>query len=108
MSDRPVYSTDKSKAGGDKPGQKNSGKPLAGGPLKMRLETKGRGGKAVTVLFNLPLSEADAKAMMRELQEKLGCGATFKDGTIEMRGDMRDRLEPLLVARGLKVVRAGG
>jgi len=106
MSNRPVYSTNKSPAGGEQKGA--GGRPLASGPMKMRLETKGRGGKAVTVLFNLPLTEADAKALMRDLQEKLGCGATFKDESIELRGDMRDRIEAQLTLKGIKVVRAGG
>lgn len=106
MSNKPVYSTNKTQAGADKNTAKD--RPLASGPLKMRLETKGRAGKAVTVLFNLPMSEVEAKALMRDLQEKLGCGATFKDGSIELRGDMRDRIEAQLVAKGMKVVRAGG
>lgn len=78
------------------------------GPIKMRLETAGRGGKAVTVLFNLPLEEADARALLKELQGKLGCGGTMKESHLEFRGDMREKIEKLLVGKGLKVVRAGG
>lgn len=107
--DKPVYSTG---AGGgdlrDRGEGKKSGYAKSSGPTKMRLETHGRGGKAVTVLFNLPFEEAEATALMKEMQASLGCGATFKDGTIELRGDMRDRISALFAKRGLKLVRAGG
>lgn len=108
MGDRPVYSTG---GGGDQRRQgsdKKSAYQKSAGPAKMRLETKGRGGKAVTVLFNLPLEEAAAVTLMKDLQTSLGCGATIKDGAIEIRGDMRDRIEPHFARLGLKLVRAGG
>jgi len=74
----------------------------------VRLETKGRGGKAVTVLFNLPFAEAEAVQMMKDLQASLGCGATFKHGQVELRGDMRDQVAAFFTRKGLKLVRAGG
>lgn len=106
MGDKPVYSTGSGDLRGRDP--KTSGYRKSAGPTKMRLETKGRGGKAVTVLFNLPFEEAEAIALMKDLQTGLGCGATFKDGEIELRGDMRDRIAPIFAKRGLKLVRAGG
>ena len=79
-----------------------------GGTVKMRLESAGRGGKQVTVLFSLPFSESEAQKIMKDLQGKLGTGGTFKNSKMEFRGDMRDRVEELLTKQGLKVVRAGG
>ena len=110
MNDRPVYST---KHPGQRSAQKADGpagayRPSAG-PIKMRLETKGRGGKAVTVLFQLTYpDQAAATAAMRAMQERFGCGATFKDQAIELRGDLRDKVEAYLSALGIKVLRAGG
>lgn len=110
MKEKPVFSTKPSPAtqqqGGDKKQEKLS--PLASGPIKMRLESKGRGGKTVTVLFNLPLTTTEAAAMARELQNSFGVGGTFKDGVIELRGDLRDKVEAYSTKKGLKVVRAGG
>lgn len=85
-------------------------KPTAAKPgtVKMRLESAGRGGKQVTVVFALPFGEADATALLKELQGKLGTGGTYKDQRLEFRGDLRDRVEAILTKRGLKVVRAGG
>lgn len=106
MGEKPVYST----AGGR---IKDAPNPRAGfqrgsGPCKLRLETHGRGGKAVTVVFNLPFDEETARSLMKEMQTRFGCGATLKDSTIELRGDVRDRVEAFLAQKSVKVVRAGG
>ena len=109
MADKPVYST--GAGGGDKrshSSEKKHGYVKSSGPAKMRLETKGRGGKAVTVVFNIPLEEAAVLALMKDLQASLGCGATLKDGVLEFRGDQRARIEPYFVQLGLKLIRAGG
>jgi translation initiation factor 1 len=107
--DKPVYSTATgSQKQAVKSARSGAYKPAAG-PCKMRLETKGRGGKVVTVLFNLTLpTEAAARELMQEIQAACGCGATFKDQTIELRGDLRDRVEAYALTKGLRFVRAGG
>lgn len=106
---RPVYSTG---GGGDlrKGGGLQSGSSWVrgSGPVKMRLETGGRGGKAVTVLFNLPLEEKEAAAMLKEMQGKFGCGGTVKGSTLELRGDVREKVEQFMSRLGMKIVRAGG
>jgi len=105
MSDKLVYSTAPNKDSKPRKGKiSSSGK----GPIKMRLEKKGRGGKQVTILFNLPYSDEEGKAFMKELQEKLACGATYKKGEIQFRGDNRDAIGSLLATRGIKFKRAGG
>jgi translation initiation factor 1 len=103
--DRPVYSTDKSLNTKD---VSKSNYTKSAGPTKMRLETAGRGGKAVTVLFNLPFSEEEARFMMKEMQSQFGCGATLKNSTIELRGDVKSRVEDYFAKKQLKIVRAGG
>ena len=106
MKERPVYSSAK----GDlrEKDKKSSGYQRASGPAKMRLESSGRAGKVVTVLFNLPLEEADALAMMKDLQSLLGIGGTFKNSSIELRGDHRDRVAEYFLRRGMEIKRAGG
>lgn len=112
VKDKPVYTTGQAAGGksGDlrERGKEKGGYVKSAGPAKMRLETKGRGGKAVTLLFNLPFDEPQAVGLMKDLQASLGCGATFKDGAIELRGDLRDRIEAWFVKQGWKLVRAGG
>lgn len=107
MTSKPVYSTATGRAPKESTGKKVDAKPAAG-PCKMRLETKGRGGKAVTVLFNLPFAPDEAQRLMKELQSSLGCGATYKDHTILFQGDRRDPIEAHFVKNAWKIVRAGG
>ena len=70
---------------------------------KLRFETKGRGGKGVTVIFDLPNNAAFLKELCQELKKRCGVGGTVGDGTIELQGDQRERLRPLLSAKGYVV-----
>ena len=66
----------------------------------LRLEKKGRGGKSVTVVANLPRNAAFLTALAAELKRACGTGGTVADGAVEIQGDQRERLRPLLVAKG--------
>jgi translation initiation factor 1 len=78
------------------------------GIVRVSRETKGRGGKAVTLVRGLPL-DFDALAQLgRELRTACGGGGTVKDGVIEVQGDHCARVIGMLETRGYKVKRAGG
>ena len=79
-----------------KKNQKKTNYPPSKGPIKIRLEKKGRGGKTVTVLYNLPFSEEKAKTLMKALQTQCACGATFKNSVIELSGDNREKVTAFL------------
>ena len=66
----------------------------------LRLEKKGRGGKSVTVVANLPRNAEFLAALAAELKRACGTGGTAADGAVEIQGDQRERLRPLLVAKG--------
>jgi translation initiation factor 1 len=73
---------------------------------KLRVEKKGRGGKVVTVLYNLPRNAAFLKELTQELKRSCGTGgAPAKDAedTIELQGDLRDRVRDLLLKKGFLV-----
>lgn len=74
----------------------------------MGRETKGRGGKAVTVITGLRLSVAELEAIAGELKRRCGSGGTVKEGVIEIQGDHRDAIVVALRARGFDAKRAGG
>ncbi len=78
------------------------------GPVKIRLEKKGRAGKCVTVLFNLPFEKAEARRHMKEIQKLLGIGATLKGAQIEFQGDVFEKVAEYFQCCGVKVVRSGG
>jgi translation initiation factor 1 len=66
----------------------------------LRLEKKGRAGKSVTVVANLPRNPEFLAAVAAELKRACGTGGTAADGAVEVQGDQRERLRPLLVAKG--------
>ena len=88
---------------------KAASKPAAGdGIVRVSRETKGRGGKAVTLVRGLPL-EADALAALgKQLRNACGAGGTLKDGVLEVQGDHVERVMLLLQQQGWTVKRAGG
>jgi translation initiation factor 1 len=71
-------------------------------------ESKGRGGKTVTLVKNLVLSEADLKSLSRRLKQACGSGGTVKDGLIEIQGEHRKTIAEVLEGLGYKVKIAGG
>lgn len=76
--------------------------------MRVGRETKGRGGKGVTVITGLGLSAAELETLAGELKRRCGCGGTVRDGVIEIQGEQRDTIVALLRARGFDAKRAGG
>ena len=112
MSDsRPVYQTGKGrvcpKCGwpvGDCRCSKAGEEPV---PSKigcvLRLEKKGRGGKSVTVVAGLPRNAAFLAGLAAELKRACGTGGTAEEDAVLIQGDQRERLRPLLAAKGWAV-----
>jgi translation initiation factor 1 len=76
--------------------------------VRVRRESKGRGGKTVTVVSGILLDDAALKALAGELKRRCGCGGTVKEGEVEIQGDHRDLLVAELIRRGFRVKLAGG
>jgi translation initiation factor 1 len=70
---------------------------------KLRLQTKGRAGRSVTVVDGLPRNTAFLKDLSKALKSALGTGGAVRDGAIEIQGDHRERLRTLLAERGFAV-----
>lgn len=71
-------------------------------------ETKGRGGKAVTLVKNLLLSPVEMKALAKILKTACGSGGTVKGNVIEIQGEHREKIADALVGIGYKVKFSGG
>ncbi|MEH6685958.1 MAG: translation initiation factor Sui1 [Halopseudomonas sabulinigri] len=82
--------------------------PEGDGVVRVRRETKGRGGKTVTSITGVLLAADELKALGKKLKNRCGCGGSVKDGVIEIQGDKAELLCELLTAEGFKVKRAGG
>ena len=71
-------------------------------------ESKGRGGKTVTLVKKLVLSDEDLKALAKKLKHSCGSGGTVKNGVIEIQGEHRDKISDVLRELGYKVKISGG
>lgn len=78
------------------------------GRVRVRRETSGRRGKAVTTVADVPLADPELKLLAGKLKTRCGVGGSVKDGVIEIQGDQRDAVAELLRADGFDVVLAGG
>lgn len=83
-------------------------RPAGDGVVRVSRETKGRGGKAVTLVRGVPLDDAGLAALAKELKAACGSGGTVKGGVIEVQGDHVATLVQKLSGRGWTVKRAGG
>jgi translation initiation factor 1 len=113
---RPVYSTSAGRLCPD------CGKPITScvcraqekqkvkgdGIVRIGRETKGRGGKGVTLITGLPLAEEPLKELASKLKQSCGTGGTVKDGVIEIQGDHREKLAAILQKAGYRTKLAGG
>jgi translation initiation factor 1 len=70
---------------------------------KLRMEKKGRGGKTVTVVYDLPRNAAFLKELCQELKKTCGTGGAVDEGAIELQGDLRDRVRECLMKKGFLV-----
>ena len=82
--------------------------PTGDGVVRVSRETKGRGGKGVTLVKGVLLDILALGALGKQLKTACGTGGTVKEGVIEVQGDHVDRLIELLRAKGFTVKRAGG
>lgn len=82
--------------------------PETDGVVRVRLDTKGRKGKGVTLVTGIPLAPSELKALAKKLKKKCGSGGSTKDGSIEIQGDHVDLLLTELAKEGWTVRRSGG
>lgn len=71
--------------------------------LTLRISTAGRAGKRMTVIGGFTRDARLLEALASELKRAMACGGSWRQGAIELQGDVRDRIRPLLVQRGFTV-----
>ncbi len=71
-----------------------------------QIEKKGRGGKTVTVVRNLPKNQKWLEAVCKELKAKCGSGGTVRmmdsEGSIEIQGEKISIIRNVLLQKGAK------
>ena len=82
--------------------------PQTNGAVRISLQTKGRGGKSVTLVKGLPLDTAALAVLGKQLRSACGSGGTVKDGVVEVQGDHVATVMASLQKLGYDVKRSGG
>jgi translation initiation factor 1 len=60
--------------------------------LRIKLDSKQRAGKLVTLVENFVGTEDDLKDLGKELKTKCGTGGSVKDGLIIIQGDYKEKI----------------
>jgi len=76
--------------------------------IYLHRDTKNRGGKVVTLVRGLALSESDLSALTKQLKQACGSGGSVKNGEIEIQGEHRQKIAEILRRMGYQVKIAGG
>lgn len=74
--------------------------PPAKQPLRIRLDTKHRAGKAVTLVTGFTGISDDAEKLGKQLKNFCGTGGSVKDAEIIVQGDQRDKVLQWLLKNG--------
>src|SRR6476620_6898560 len=70
--------------------------------LRVRLDTKQRAGKAVTLVANFIGKEEDVEDLGKKLKNFCGTGGSVKDMEIIIQGDQREKVLQWLIKNGYK------
>jgi translation initiation factor 1 len=106
---RTVWSSDQGDLRGQEPNrQKVKSLPPHEQTVYLHRDSRGRGGKMVTLIKKLILSEEDMKDLAKKLKQVCGSGGTLKEDVIEIQGEHREKLAEALKKMGYKVRIASG
>lgn len=76
--------------------------------LHLHRETKGRGGKAVTIVRNFIGSDSDLETLGKAIKAHCGTGGSVKNGEVIIQGDQREKVRTFLNNKGYKTKNVGG
>lgn len=95
-----VYSTDPNFKPGIEENKDEPTLPPAHQKLRVRLDTKHRAGKAVTLVEGFIGTSTDVEELGKKLKAFCGTGGSVKDGDMIVQGDNRDKVLQWLLKNG--------
>lgn len=99
-----VYSTDPNFRREEEPPAETSPEPRQQ-RLKVRLDTRQRAGKAVTLVEGFIGPTTELAELGRLLKTHCGTGGSVKEGLVIIQGDQRDKITQWLMAKGFTATR---
>lgn len=97
-----VYSTDPSFRPLEEESQEQETLPANQQQLRVKLDTKHRGGKTVTLVDGFIGTNDDLESLSKQLKAFCGTGGSAKDGQIIIQGDQRQKILQWLQKSGYK------
>ncbi|TWI83432.1 translation initiation factor 1 [Lacibacter cauensis] len=82
--------------------------PPAQQNLRVKLETKHRAGKTVTLVDGFVGTDDDAEKLGKQLKNVCGTGGSVKDGEIIVQGDHREKVLQFLLKNGYAKTKKAG
>ena len=76
--------------------------------LRVLRDSKGRGGKTVTLVRGFVGSGSDLETLGKMLKNRCGIGGTVKEGEVVLQGDVREKVCAILEKEGYRYNRSGG
>jgi len=98
-----VYSTDPGFSFQREENEARETLPANNQKLKIRLDTKHRAGKAVSLIEGFTGTNEDLEDLGKKLKNFCGTGGSIKDGEIIIQGDQRDKILQWLLKNGYKL-----
>ncbi|MDX2470674.1 MAG: translation initiation factor [SAR324 cluster bacterium] len=68
--------------------------------FKLSIEKKGRGGKAVSLIGELPHNPVYFKKLLKELKNYCGTGGSVKEDHLELQGEQLPKIREFLTKKG--------
>jgi translation initiation factor 1 len=100
-----VFSTDPGFRFENEESQAQETLPPAQQKLKIRLDTKHRAGKMVTLIDGFTGTDEDLQDLGKKLKNYCGSGGAAKDGEVIVQGDHRDKVLQWLQKNGYKLAK---
>lgn len=100
-----VYSTDPNFKFREEPEEVQESLAPSEQKMRIRLDTKQRGGKAVTLVENFVGKNEHADDLGKKLKNFCGTGGSVKDKEIMIQGDQREKVLQWLIKNGYKNTR---